>query len=844
MFVNRRTRTLILYALLGSVLLAMAGCDGDNDLTPCVISSVQLDGESPYQWNETIRISWESSGSCEQGVEIHLLVRGEAHETIVPDISSTGDYDWQIRTCPFDDEGELLTGFMIRVVYKGDRSFAESEAFDIDPACMIENVKPDGDDGPFCVDEVVPIAWSSSGCCSSHVKIELIHGSDSLMIAEAAENTGAHGEWKAEQLNGATSGYRIRITDQSGGDQGISAESFTISPVCTIENVNPDGDDGPFCVDEVVPITWRPSTCCSSHVRIELIHGSDSLMIAEAVENTGTYSVWKAEQLNDATSGYRIRITDQRNGTQVTSAESFTIDPACTIEDVSLDPQGPYCLGDAVTVTWSATRCCADTVVIELHVNDAPCVPAITDTVHNGASTHTWIAVQCGALTIDYQIKVSSIGDAASAKSAVFAVGPVTIVGQQNAAFNDIGAALAAAGDGSTLYLADGIFTGTENRDLNIAGKSLEIRSSSGLPEQCVLDCAARVGDPHQLFTVQGDGTHRLVLEGLTIRNSWRAEDVIVGPDTLASAAVCCLSLASIEIHNCTFASNVSRAVSLKTTSSVDLWNCIFQNNGGSGSLGQGGALRVEGSQDVAISECLFAENKGDYGSGATHLRDCSNVRVSRCEFRDNSARHGGAIGLKAADALCNVQVEDSWFVRNGAAVVGGAIRGIGGGSALGLLRCVFAENESNWDQETAYGGGAVYSHNTDVTISECTFYANRTLQAPVQDRGVVVTCRNMDVFSLQRTIITQWTGGDCAVNFTGTGHTVSCTCIYDDEVAEPWACVLAEYRDINGNISLNPLLCDPDDGNVDLRMDSPCVAFSDPNPDCDRIGARDPECR
>lgn len=42
----------------------------------------------------------------------------------------------------------------------------------------------------------------------------------------------------------------------------------------------------------------------------------------------------------------------------------------------------------------------------------------------------------------------------------------------------------------------------------------------------------------------------------------------------------------------------------------------------------------------------------------------------------------------------------------------------------------------------------------------------------------------------------------------------------------------------INGNISEDPLFCDPEHQDFTLRENSPCAPFTPPNPECDLIGA------
>jgi hypothetical protein len=51
------------------------------------------------------------------------------------------------------------------------------------------------------------------------------------------------------------------------------------------------------------------------------------------------------------------------------------------------------------------------------------------------------------------------------------------------------------------------------------------------------------------------------------------------------------------------------------------------------------------------------------------------------------------------------------------------------------------------------------------------------------------------------------------------------------------WGGSAGQYG-INGNISEDPLFCDPEAGDFTLHGDSPCAPYSAPNPECGLIGA------
>jgi hypothetical protein len=84
-----------------------------------------------------------------------------------------------------------------------------------------------------------------------------------------------------------------------------------------------------------------------------------------------------------------------------------------------------------------------------------------------------------------------------------------------------------------------------------------------------------------------------------------------------------------------------------------------------------------------------------------------------------------------------------------------------------------------------------------------------------------------------------------CLVAFNARGAAIrdvyapqiTCCDIYGN-VGGDWVGEIAQFLGIDGNISADPLFCDPGAWDYRLGLDSPCAPFSPPNPECDRIGA------
>lgn len=139
-----------------------------------------------------------------------------------------------------------------------------------------------------------------------------------------------------------------------------------------------------------------------------------------------------------------------------------------------------------------------------------------------------------------------------------------------------IQAAIDAAADGQEIVLADGVYTGAGNRDLDFGGKHPILRSASGDPTQCILDVQGGPGDEHRAFVFSSGETSAAVVDGVTIRNG--------------------------------FTTGGGGAIRLDG-SSPTLRNILFLNN----EAGTGGAIHGQASSP-AIEGCTFHGNAADQG--------------------------------------------------------------------------------------------------------------------------------------------------------------------------------------------------------------------------------------
>lgn len=147
--------------------------------------------------------------------------------------------------------------------------------------------------------------------------------------------------------------------------------------------------------------------------------------------------------------------------------------------------------------------------------------------------------------------------------------------------FPTIQAALDAALDGDTIALADGTFRGEGNRDLRFDGKDLTVRSQSGDPYLCIIDCESSIGDAHRGFDLWLQ-TPSTIIQGLTVTN---------GRATLGGAIY--LYNTSPIVQDCIFHHNTATqgggAVDCDVASAPTLTRCTFWAN----SAAWGGAMCI-----------------------------------------------------------------------------------------------------------------------------------------------------------------------------------------------------------------------------------------------------------
>lgn len=192
------------------------------------------------------------------------------------------------------------------------------------------------------------------------------------------------------------------------------------------------------------------------------------------------------------------------------------------------------------------------------------------------------------------------------------------------------------------------------------------------------------------------------------------------------------------------------------------------------------------------MTGCLFQGNAGPFGGGFACYRNCA-PELTDCVFIDN-------IGVEAGGSFY-----------------------AGGDGFSSITGSTFAGNSSNL-------GGGVYSHLSNLSLSDCTLVEN---SASVAGSGIYVAYTPTE---LEQVIIAF--GQGASAFHCGDSEfppDLSCCDIYGNAGGD-WTDCVADQLGVAGNISVDPLFCDITTGDFTLHDDSPCAPGNSSG--CGLIGA------
>ena len=173
----------------------------------------------------------------------------------------------------------------------------------------------------------------------------------------------------------------------------------------------------------------------------------------------------------------------------------------------------------------------------------------------------------------------------------------------------------------------------------------------------------------------------------------------------------------------------------------------------------------------------------------------------------------------------------------------------LGGGGIWTVYTSVEA-TDTIFQETSAQTGGACHIYYGGVAISDCTFMGIEGAALLINSEGyntdisatTFYGCQSYAIevlgahVDLDNVLIAD--GEDVSIELIeGATANLRCCDIFGNAGGD-WVGQFAGQLGINGNISEDPLFCDPMTRDLTLHANSPCAPYTEPNPECDLIGA------
>jgi hypothetical protein len=237
------------------------------------------------------------------------------------------------------------------------------------------------------------------------------------------------------------------------------------------------------------------------------------------------------------------------------------------------------------------------------------------------------------------------------------AIGAEITIGPPDSDRTTIQTAIDTAGNGDTIWVEDGTYSGPGNRDINFGSKIIYLRSVSGNPEDCIIDCEnAGRGFSFDLLTAPGT-----TVSGFSIINGFQNANsgggiyctvtsptiencIINGNSAVTGGGVFCVNGASPILQNCTISGNVAAdggGLFCDDGASPILENCTINGNS---ATGRGGGISCGFASSPTIKSSTISENSASIGGGLFCFFIDSSTTLENCIISGNSASSGGGL--------------------------------------------------------------------------------------------------------------------------------------------------------------------------------------------------------
>ncbi len=332
-----------------------------------------------------------------------------------------------------------------------------------------------------------------------------------------------------------------------------------------------------------------------------------------------------------------------------------------------------------------------------------------------------------------------------------------------------------ASGDrGDTVIVADGVYTGNGNRDIDFRAKRITVRSANG-PAGCIIDCEGTETEPHRGFYFHRQEDANSVLDGFTIRNGYASGD---WPDNCGGGILCIDS--NPVIMNCILTGNMATA--------------------------DGGGICCEYSDVPIIKNCLIMGNTAQFGGGICAWRSSSSV--TNCTVKNNEGRYGAGVYCgKKSPTFSKCTITKNVYTGDR---IPGDIHGGGGfycyRTNLHITNCIISDNY------TSGVGGGIYFVG-DLAITNCTISKNHSRYG-----GAIYVWTYSQASIINSILWGNQSEGQNEIHESSPSS--SPVYLNHTNIAGGWPGT--------GNKRTDPLFINAADGNYRLQQNSPCIDAGD----------------
>ena len=277
-----------------------------------------------------------------------------------------------------------------------------------------------------------------------------------------------------------------------------------------------------------------------------------------------------------------------------------------------------------------------------------------------------------------------------------------------------------------TVYLEDGIYTGTGNygitinKNLSIIGQSQTgtIMDAQGLDRILTILSGVTVSIQNLTFKngYASIGGAIYNLGELTVKSSTFINNTATSLN-MAEGGGAIENMNKIVINDSIFENNYAPSCSggaIANSGTTNIENSSFSNN-----ISNGGGAVESYAGTLTVKSSIFTNNTSTSWGGAIHNDGWdSTLNVSNSTFIGNSAINdaGGAISGRSTMIVTGCNFTNNTANGTGAYSGGGAIANSG---SLTVNDCSFTSNIAS------NNGGAIWNYGTSMTVTDCTFINN-----------------------------------------------------------------------------------------------------------------------